>query len=175
VERARAAGARVALDPNLRLHHWSDTAPLARDVESLVEKADLVKLSTDEIHFVAGTHDPAEAARRLVARGPALAVVTCGEAGCVWARRRDGVVEEGAIPTRAAALVDTTGAGDGFQAALLTGLSGLEAKGEDALVVARPRFERLVARSLEAGTRVCEAMGAVAGLPTRAALGPLDV
>jgi fructokinase len=169
VERARAAGCVVAFDPNLRLHHWRDPAPLAADVARLVAQADVVKLSDAEIAFVAGTQDAPEAARRLVARGPSLAVVTTGRHGCVWARR--GVegsagVEEGAVPAPAVYVVDTTGAGDAFQAALVAGLACASGTGRgEPWRMSRTRLEALLRVAAAAGARVCERMGAVAGLP----------
>lgn len=164
VERARAAGCLVAFDPNLRLHHWKDPAPLAEDVTRLVAQVDVVKLSDAEIGFVAGTQDPAEAARRLVAKGPAVAVVTTGRHGCVWARRTGLGVEEGAVPAPAVEVVDTTGAGDAFQAVLVAGLARAITLGP-AMGLSRAHFEGLLRVAAAAGARVCERMGAVAGLP----------
>lgn len=175
VRRARAAGVLVALDPNLRLHLWADTDPLARELEVMVSSADVVKLSGEECAFVTGTADPAEGARRLVTRGPHLAVVTTGPDGCRWARLADGRVEEGVVAARTAAVVDCTGAGDGFMAALLAGLARRMAAGEDPLALERSRLEKLLALAGEAGTRVCEKLGATPGLPRAGELDSLDV
>jgi fructokinase len=164
VERARGAGCLVAFDPNLRLHHWKDPAPLAEDVARLVAQADVVKLSDAEIGFVAGTQDAASAARRLVAAGPRLAVVTTGPNGCAWARRTAAGVEAGAGPAPSVEVVDTTGAGDAFHAALVAGLALAAAQG-DALGLPRRSLEELLQVAAAAGARVCERMGAVAGLP----------
>lgn len=174
VEHARAASCVVAFDPNLRLHHWADPAPLAHDVGLLVGRCDVVKLSNAEIAFTTGTTLPLDAARRLVGAGPRLAVVTCGPDGCVWARRRGQEVETGAVAARATTVVDTTGAGDGFQAALVAGLARVAARGGDPLALDRAQLERLLARCCEVGTRVCEKVGAVAGLPRASELDPQD-
>src|SRR5690606_6331765 len=131
-----------------------------------------VKISSDECAFVTGVAEPLAAARRLVSMGPTLAVVTTGAKGCVWARA-DG--ESGSVPARRGDSVDTTGAGDAFMAVLLAGVAGRVAAGEDALRIAPERLEGILARASEAGTRVCGRMGAVAGLPTLAELGGLDV
>lgn len=170
VRRAREAGCLVSLDPNLRLHHWADTAPLAADLERLIAAADLVKLSSDEIGFATGAAEPAEAARRLCTRGPRLAIVTVGSHGCVYARLTPHGLQEGALPARPARVVDTTGAGDGFEAALLEGLARRIVAGEDVFTLDRQRLEESLRRALEVGTRVCEQVGAVAGLPRLADL-----
>jgi fructokinase len=162
VARAREAGLWVAFDPNLRLHHFPDPAVLAGDVRRLVDLSSVVKLSDAEVAFVAGTADPLEGAKRLVSGAPRLAVVTTGPQGAVWALRHEaGRLATGRVEARRAAVVDTTGAGDAFQAALIDGLLGLpslEALNEHRLV-------GILARACEAGSRVCERVGAVAGLP----------
>jgi fructokinase len=173
--RARAAGTLVALDPNLRVHLWRDPAALTKAVQALVPLVDIVKLSSEECAIVCGVADPARAARELVDRGVRLAVVTCGAAGCVWARRRTFGLASGAVPTRPVRVVDATGAGDAFLSALLVGLARRYRAGEDALALDNARVERLLAIANEAGTRVCERIGAVAGLPRASDLPSLDV
>jgi fructokinase len=165
VERARAHGLVLAFDPNLRLHHLSDTAPLALDVARLLPEMDVVKLSEEEISFVTGRDEPAAAARALIDRGATLAVVTRGALGAVWAARLESGVEGGLVETRPAKLVDTTGAGDGFHAALLDALARTLAADRPLSSLSRSEVTAIVARACEAGTRVCEALGAVAGLP----------
>jgi fructokinase len=175
IDRARAAGALVSTDPNLRHHLWRDPEPLRECLARALAAADLVKISSDECEFVSGYADPATAAVRLLERGPRLAVVTTGARGSVWARRGPHGVETGHAAAPSGPIVDTTGAGDGFMATLLTGLARRLAAGEDALALPAPRWERLLARASEAGTRVCGHMGAVAGLPRLAEFGSVDV
>jgi fructokinase len=175
LHRARSAGTLIAIDLNLRIHLWRSPEALADAVRKVVPLADVIKLSSDECSFVTGFGEPLTAARILLDRGPRLVVVTCGPAGCVWARRTGASVESGTIPARRAAVVDTTGAGDGFLALLLTGLARRYRAGEDGLSMDSDRLTRLLALAGEAGTRVCERVGAVAGLPTAKEMGSLDV
>ena len=158
---ARAADSIVAFDPNLRLHMWDDRRELHRTVRDLLPRCGVVKLSSDECEFVTGIADPMDAARALVSDGVRLAVVTTGPAGCVWARAGSA----GSVPARAANVVDTTGAGDGFMAALIAGLARSYRAGGDALAMETNQLPRIIAAAVEAGTRVCERVGAVAGLP----------
>lgn len=164
---ARAAGCVVAFDPNLRLHHLTDTRPLREDLARILPLVDVVKLSSDEIGFVCGTSDPLTAARMLVAQGPRLAVVTLGAEGCLWARPG----ADGRVGARGIDAVDTTGAGDGFQAGLTVSIARLLGAGRDPFAAADEELARLLSFACEVGTRVCEQVGAVAGLPRLAAPG----
>jgi fructokinase len=162
VARARAANVRVALDPNLRLHLWRDVAALRRVLAWLVPQSDVVKLSSDECEFITGHSDPADAARWLVDTGPALAIVTTGARGCVYARRGG---EVGRVPSRFVQVVDSTGAGDGFMAGLLAGLARHRARGLEVEALDRIQLESRLTLASESGARVCEHVGAMSGLP----------
>ena len=109
---ARAAGCTVSVDP-------ASTGPLAAyGVERWLADtaaATLVLPNADEARLLTGCADPAAAARALAARH-AVAVVTLGADGALWAAG-DVLVHRPAHPAR---VVDTTGAGDAFTAGLLS-------------------------------------------------------
>lgn len=107
-ERARRAGTAVVVD----LDSPSDAA--AR----LLGHTDVAAVSLAFAHAVTGTADPAQAARRLSALGPAVAVVTLG-AGGAWATAR-GV--DFYVPAFRVLAADTTSAGDLFHAGLIHSL-----------------------------------------------------
>ena len=100
-----------------------------------------------------------EAAARLVELGVKIACITLGPKGAL-ARRGDELFQ---VPAPAIQVVDTTGAGDGFVAGLL---SRLAPAGE--LTSAQLRDALAFACSI--GSRVCTRLGAVAGLPRLAEL-----
>ncbi len=157
----RESGAVISLDPNLRLHRWREPDRLRLLLDELCAGADVVKIAAEEAAFVTGAEAPGEAARELVRRGVGLAVVTRGAAGAVWARAGD----EGAVAAPQVALVDATGAGDGFMAALLVRIA------EELRGGVRPEgipVERLRAHlgfAARVGAAVVQHLGAVAGLP----------
>jgi fructokinase len=166
VKRAFDAGQIVSTDPNLRLHLWKDPSVLKKLVGELVQRCSVVKLSHEEIEFVTGTSKPERALAWLADQGVVVAVVTLGEQGATY--RFGGQTRT--IGTRKVKVVDTTGAGDGFTAGLLYGLTRLygtraelEAADPDA-IDGHARFGCLV------GSHVVTKIGAVAGLPTLRAL-----
>ena len=113
---ARAAGALVSMDLNLRPSLWPKALdPAARVWEALAE-ADLVKLCRSEADFLAGSAGDEQAMLRRLWRGHTRCVViTDGPRPIRWfTRERDGTV-----PTFTVAAIDTTAAGDAFVGALL--------------------------------------------------------
>lgn len=167
VKMARAAhtvGKILCCDPNLRLHMWPDPRELRELLGLLLPLCGVVKLSEEEIEFVTGKRAPEAALAELGKMGVALPIVTQGEKGaiCAWNER---VVR---VPAPRAEVRDTTGAGDGFVAALLYGLTRLY---EDLATFRRAgvgEIRELVTFACAVGARVVEKTGAVAGLPRRA-------
>ncbi|MGY1856855.1 carbohydrate kinase family protein [Modestobacter sp. SYSU DS0290] len=108
---ARAAGCTVSVDP-------ASTGPLREHGVDrwLADTAGATVLlpNAAEACLLAGTSDPAEAARLLAERHPVV-VVSLGADGALWAAG-DVLVHRPAYP---ATVVDTTGAGDAFAAGVL--------------------------------------------------------
>ncbi len=163
VKRAYEAGQITSTDPNLRLHLWKDPQVLRRLLVVLFKRCAVVKLSEEEIEFVTGTTDVTRALDWLEKKGVVVAIVTRGPKGA--SLRFRGETRE--VPARRVKVVDTTGAGDGFTAGFLYGLtrmysnrSQLEGADLDALE-GHARFGCIV------GSHVVTKLGAVAGLPRR--------
>lgn len=114
VEQQRAQ-ALIAYDPNIRASLLPDHADARRRVERLVAAADIVKASDEDLRWLYPERDPVETARVWRDAGPALVVVTCGDAG---AQAFGTFGEVGSAAVRAE-VVDTVGAGDTFMAALI--------------------------------------------------------
>jgi fructokinase len=154
--RARAAGVRISFDPNVRAHLWRHIRHLWRLCDRLYPSCDLVKLSAEETEACTGERDPARAAAWLVSRGVKIACVTLGARGAI-ARRGTRVFRASALRVP---VVDTTGAGDGFVAGLLSHLSG-----SDLDSVPDAVLQDALAFACAVGSRVCTRLGAVSGLP----------
>ena len=114
---ARAAGAEVAFDPNLRPRLWAGTAEMTRTIMEFAAVADIVFPSHDDeaTHF--GDADPAATAARYLGAGAGLVVVKDGPGAVVVAGR--GGVRARVVPEAVASPVDTTAAGDSFNAGFL--------------------------------------------------------
>jgi fructokinase len=158
VRTARAAGALISLDVNLRPALWGAAVDPAPRVWQLLVEADLVKLDEAELEFLARSSGGAPAAlARLFAAQAQLVVVTAGAAPFRWlARGAAGDTTEGTLRTFAVSAVDTTAAGDAFVGGWL-----------QALIAAGVRRDTLrewltPARQLEQALRYAAACGALA-------------
>ncbi|MFL5311406.1 MAG: carbohydrate kinase family protein [Myxococcales bacterium] len=154
VQRAAAASVRISFDPNVRVHLWRNLGSLRALCESVFPACTVVKLSEDECEVCLGERTPEKAAERLRDLGVRIACITLGEHGAIALR--------GARWFRSAAprveVVDTTGAGDGFVAGLLSRLARDPEPDDDAL-------QSALELACAVGSQVCTRMGAVAGLP----------
>ena len=149
---ARAAGARVAFDPNLRLKLW----PLARAracIAHAVSLCDIFLPGLDDMAALLGLHDADAIADWGHAQGAATVVVKLGADG-VLLSSADPAVPRQRVAGRSVALVDATGAGDCFDGNLLARL----ALGDD--LAAAVRYANTAA------SLAVQGFGAVAPLPT---------
>jgi fructokinase len=108
----------VMLDPNIRPGFITDEPAYRARLERLFGRADIVKLSDEDLHWLEGDGAPADLARRILSRGPKLVCITEGAKGAT-AYHAGGQLS---VPARPARVVDTVGAGDTFNAGLLAGL-----------------------------------------------------
>jgi 2-dehydro-3-deoxygluconokinase len=128
-EAARAAGATLSLDINLRRRLWSDdeAAPVVRDLASSV---DVVMGSPDELAVVAGVataEAPADLLAAVAELGPATVVAKLGRDGAMGLEAGN-VIDVASIPIDVA--IDAVGAGDAFCAGYIAGrLDGVDLAG----------------------------------------------
>ena len=116
----RTAGrATVSYDPNARPVLMGDSGPARERVEAFVAAADVVKVSDEDLAWLAPGADVLDVARAWLALGPALVVVTRGGEGALGVCRDGDVI----VPAPPVAVVDTVGAGDAFMSGLLDALA----------------------------------------------------
>ena len=107
------------LDTNIRESFISDEAAYRARLDRMLAKSDLVKFSDEDLHWFKGAGDAAKLANEVVAMGPKAVFITEGAKG-VTAYTADGAFF---VPATKVKVVDTVGAGDTFNAGLLTGLN----------------------------------------------------
>ena len=117
---AREAPSRVTMiDPNIRpgFIAGKETEYRAR-IERMIARADIVKLSDEDLHWLEGAGDVVTLARGIVAKGPKVVFITEGAQGA----RAITATGERFVPSQKVTVVDTVGAGDTFNAGVLCAL-----------------------------------------------------
>ncbi|MFD0314267.1 carbohydrate kinase family protein [Streptomyces flavalbus] len=154
-ELMRAASARgvfTALDPNIRPGLIPDADAYRARFRNWLPSVSLLKLSEEDARWLGGTP------REWLAAGPSAVVVTRGGDG-LTAFTRDG--GEHSVPGEKVAVVDTIGAGDTVNAALLHGLATWDALSPEALADLSPgHWTRLLGFAARAAAVTCSRAGA---------------
>ncbi|MGH2538947.1 MAG: carbohydrate kinase family protein [Actinomycetota bacterium] len=143
---ARAAGASISVDPN-----WDPSGAWDGGLPALFPAVDLLLPNEIEATRLAHTSDLEAAIAALRARGPVVAVKT-GERGAIVLGPGERA-ETPAIPT---SVVDTTGAGDSFDAGFV------------AAMLAGETLERCLEIANACGALSTQVVGGIDGQPTMA-------
>jgi fructokinase len=140
-----SGSALVAVDPNVRPWAIDDESAYRARLERVLGRSQLVKVSEEDLAWLAPGRPALEAAHDLLALGPLVVLVTRGGEGAV-------VVSDAAqteVPAPRVEVVDTIGAGDAFGGGFLAWwrARGLDrdALADHALVVEATRYAALVA------------------------------
>jgi fructokinase len=167
MRRARAAGALVSFDMNLRPALWPrDEAPLPRLWETLNE-ADVIKLSAEEFAFIHAGAGSDDAVLERLWRGKArLLLVTDGAEPMRWFTRG----ARGTLKGYTVDAVDTTAAGDAFVGGLLSRLAaeGVTPDRFDALIQDEPRLVGLIRFAAACGAITATRKGSFTAIPDQA-------
>jgi fructokinase len=152
MRRAAAQGVFTALDPNVRAGLIPDADAYRARFEGWLPSVALLKLSEEDAHWLGG------APREWLAAGPSAVVITRGGDG-LTVFTRDG--SEHSVPGERVDVVDTIGAGDTVNAALLHGLSTWDALSPEALAsLGADGWTRLLRFAARAAAVTCSRAGA---------------
>jgi fructokinase len=144
----------IAVDPNCRPSLMSDPVGYRSRLRRVLRNSHVVKVSDEDLAWLDPERPPLEAARAMLALGPAVVLVTRGASGAVVVHADGDIV----VPAPQVTVVDTIGAGDAFGAGFLAWWRshslGRDDLADSERVVEATRFAALVA------ARTCERAGA---------------
>jgi len=146
-ERPRRA---ISFDPNIRPLLIRDEGLVRRRLERWLGLADIVKVSAEDLNWIAPDRPLEAVAAEWRDMGPSVVVVTRGGQG-VHAAGPAGVVD---LPAEPIKLVDTVGAGDSFMGGLLAAFHGDK-------LLRRSNLVNISADQLTAGLRYAARVAAI--------------
>ena len=111
---ARSKGKIISYDPNYRPFLWPDAGEAKIEIGSLVDSADILKVSEEEMVFLTDETDLEKGSSLLAEKGPVIVLVSQGPKGAFF-RCASGT---GYLPAYDVKTIDTTGAGDAFLGAV---------------------------------------------------------
>ncbi|MEU0598682.1 carbohydrate kinase [Streptomyces sp. NPDC006393] len=149
---AAVQGVFTALDPNIRAGLIPDADAYRARFRGWLPSVTLLKLSEEDARWLGGTP------REWLAGGPSAVVITHGGDG-LTAYTRDGA--EHSVPGEKVDVVDTIGAGDTVNAALLHGLAARDALSPEGLAgLGAAGWTRLLRFAARAAAVTCSRAGA---------------
>ncbi len=150
----------ISFDPNLRPLLWDNLDQAKRQIEIVMQYADIVKVSEEELAFLTNTDDISVGAKQLFEKHHlSLLFVTLGDKGS-YAYNENGLVFVPGITVKA---VDTTGCGDAFFAGVLYQLLKNEILNED---LPKERLEQILRFGNAMGAYVAKHKGGIPAMPT---------
>lgn len=117
IDVAKEAGCLISFDPNLRPPLWNTLEDARKEIEYGLSKADILKISDNEVEFLCGTSDYDEGARMLIEKyNIPFVCVTLGKDGSRAYYKGMRVEVSGFVQENT---IETTGAGDTFCGCML--------------------------------------------------------
>lgn len=110
----------ITLDPNVRLNPEPNIECWREQVDAFAEHAHIIKVSDEDLSLLYPDRDPHSIAQRWLNKRCQLVFLTRGSKGASVFTRQHG---NWSVPAHEVITADTVGAGDTFQAALITFLS----------------------------------------------------
>ena len=155
----------IAYDPNIRLNVEPALDAWRTQIDWMLPRTQLLKVSDEDLRLVWPGLAPADFAARALAQGVKLVAVTRGgEGASAWTA--SAAVD---VPPAAVKVIDTVGAGDTFQGALLTWLAERDALSASALAaLTKDTLADALGFAARAAAITCSRRGA--DMPRRAEL-----
>lgn len=160
VEYAKSRSKMISYDPNLRKPLWNTMDEAKKQIIWGLGKADVVKISDEEVQFLFGL-SPVQGAKHIIENfGVKLVFVTCGADGCIYANRN----AFGQVPgLKGLNVIDTCGAGDIFGGSATWGVIN-SGKNPDELNNAE--LKKIVRFACTAAGLSTERSGGISSIPT---------
>ncbi|MGX1192133.1 carbohydrate kinase family protein [Metabacillus sp. SLBN-84] len=164
INKVRNAGGVVCFDLNVRTALWPDETMCRNTILQFVTKADIIKVSSEELEFVSGITNEEDAIRSLLNGHVKAVVYTKGNEGAAIYIKDEGVYEHSGFKITP---VDTTGAGDAFIGGFLSELVRLNTNPLNLTELLRTHHNKLLIFANASGALAATVKGAIDSTPGR--------
>ncbi|WP_448724411.1 carbohydrate kinase family protein [Pseudomonas farris] len=154
----RESGKRlISLDPNVRLNPEPNIELWRERINTLVEHADLIKVSDEDLNLLYPERDPQSVIHGWLEHRCQLVFLTRGGQGATVFSRRHG---SWSAPACMVVMADTVGAGDTFQAALIAWLTEQQLDSVEGLQrLSREQIDAMLTFAISAAALTCGKTG----------------
>ncbi|MCY9660022.1 PfkB family carbohydrate kinase [Paenibacillus chondroitinus] len=161
IESVKRAGGFISFDPNVRLPLWESAELCRQTILAFIPYSHLIKISDEELTFITGIREEAEAIASLFVGDVGNVLLTRGSRGATWFTK--GGSSSVSVPGHRIKAIDTTGAGDSFIGALLFQLSR---ELNDPVRITKKRMHEILVFANAAAALTTTRNGAIPALPT---------
>lgn len=163
LKKAKKYGLVTSYDPNLRLSLWPSPEEARKQIQEGFRFADIAKLSEEEWEFITRTKDFNEGCQKIFDYGVKWVIISRGEKGCYFNNGTFQKYFKGfSVP-----VVEATGAGDGFVAAVLVGLLETQPHQIKLENLSTDEISIILERANAIGALTTTKPGAIPALPTK--------
>ncbi|HEX8593966.1 MAG TPA: carbohydrate kinase [Pseudomonas sp.] len=157
----------ITLDPNVRLNPAPDIGRWREQISAFAAHAHIIKVSDEDLALLYPGHSPDEIAQGWLGKRCQFVVLTRGTQGATIFTRQHGTWS---VPAQPVITADTVGAGDTFQAALITFLTERQLDTPASLSsLTRETLDEMLEFAVKAAALTCTRVGP--DLPYRQQLG----
>ena len=160
INQAIKQSAILSYDPNIREFLWGDLKLAKLVVLDTLKKVNVLKVNEEEAQLLSGETNPAKAAVKLFRDNLDILIITLAGKGCYYKTAKFS----GFISTIKVKVVDTTGAGDAFNAGFLSGLSRSNKRASQ---LPKPELEKILRQAVVIGSLTTTKKGAVSAFPNK--------
>jgi len=154
----RESGQRlITLDPNVRLNPEPNIELWRERIATLVPLVDMIKVSDEDLSLLYPEQDPQQVIERWLEHRCQIVFLTRGGNGASVFSRQHG---HWSVPAASVKIADTVGAGDTFQAALITWLTEHDLDSvEGVQQLARDQIDAMLRFAVQAAALTCSKTG----------------
>lgn len=160
VNQANKQHAIISYDPNIREFLWGDLKLAKLVVLDTLKKVNILKVNEEEAKLLSCETNPTKAAIKLFRNNLDILIITLAGKGCYYHTAKF----QGYIPTIKVKVVDTTGAGDAFNAGFI---AGLYQANQRASQLPKSQLEKILRQATIIGSLTTTKKGAVSAFPNK--------